>query len=271
MGFGDSDVLKNERPSKDLAWWVPNIDHRITPKIREILETYGGIPPDEVVAHVYNIREKAWNIRPWPCTGMGQFFSSSLPQHTSYASVLSLLRSGAAHFLDLGCYSNLHGLDLVNHWDLGYDLYRDRQTFNVEYIEADLLAPPSSQMRAVLQGKIDIFGATHLLHNWDWGTQVRAVSNIVALSKVGSLVVGFQVGTRNEGVKWDVDNGKEKPAFHSLGTFERVWEEAGRATGTKWSVEGRLREWGMLGYREGETAYLGEDSQILEFAARRVG
>jgi hypothetical protein len=219
---------------------------------------------------------------------MGLFFSSSLPHHSSYASVISLLRSGTAHFVDLGCYcgtdlrqlmldgapqANLHGLDLVNHWDLGYDLYRDRQTFTVEYMEADLLAPPSPQMRATIQGKITtcIFGATHLLHNWDWGTQVRAVSNIVALSKVGGLVIGFQVGTRDEGIEWDVGNGKEKPAFHSLETFERVWKEAGRLTGTKWHVEGRLREWGDLGYSEGETAYLGEDSRILEFAVRRTG
>ncbi|PVI01819.1 hypothetical protein DM02DRAFT_524319 [Periconia macrospinosa] len=282
MNFSDSDVLKHKKPSKDLDWWIPNIDHRITPKVRNTLEIYSGTPAEEVVSHVYNIRDQAWSIRPWPCTGMGMFFSSSLPKHPSYSDILALIQSGG-HFLDIGCYcgtdlrqlmldgcpqTNLHGVDLVNHWDLGYDLYRDRHKFDVEYIEADLLNP-SEQMRA-LEGKIDVFGATHLLHNWDWETQVRAAANIVGLSKVGAMVVGFQVGTSNEGPTWNPKNGKEKPELHNLSTFKRLWEETAKTTGTKWNVESRLRDWQDLGHRANETVYLGPESRILEFLVSRT-
>lgn len=77
MTSSSSDVLKNTQPSKDLAWWVPNIDHKITPEVRlaifctyeisqsmcsssvlqvrQVLETYSNIAPDDVVDHVYAI------------------------------------------------------------------------------------------------------------------------------------------------------------------------------------------------------------------------
>jgi hypothetical protein len=34
MNSHESDVLKDKDPSKDLAWWSPNIDHKITPEVR---------------------------------------------------------------------------------------------------------------------------------------------------------------------------------------------------------------------------------------------
>ncbi|KAJ4294409.1 hypothetical protein N0V90_008099 [Kalmusia sp. IMI 367209] len=328
MSFSDSDVLKNHTTSKDLPWWVPNINHRITPKVsirlhtfkvtkgihnngcliqvRHVLETYRYIPPDEVVDHVYNIvspiiasrrvlatlspshhtklkkRERAWNIRPWPCAGMGQFFTSSLPHLQCYSEILSRIQAGE-QFRNIGCYcgtdlrqlmldgcpqEHLHGMDFIDHWSLGHDLYRDAGRLSTEFIQADLLSP--SIQLVSLAGKIDVMGANHVLHNWDWATQIRGAATMMKLSKVGAMIVGFQIGTIDEEVVWSPENGKESPVLHNMATFERVWDEASEITGTERNVSSRLRDWEDLGYSSEETVYMGDKSRVLEFVARRM-
>jgi hypothetical protein len=213
---------------------------------------------------------------------MGLFFSSSLPKLPCYNDILCRIKSGGV-FLDLGCHcgtdlrqlmfdgcpqTNLYGMDLVDHWRLGYALYRDEGRFNVKYIKADLLNP--SMELFALTDKIDVMGATHLLHNWDWTTQIRGATTMIKLSKVGTMIVGFQIGTVNEGLTWSLENGKDRPILHNLSTFGRVWDEAAKITGTEWRVSSRLREWKDLDYDSKETVYLGGDSCILEFIIRRI-
>lgn len=228
-------------------------------------------------------REKAWSIRPWPCTGIGNFFAPTLPKLSCYAEILSRIKSGGK-ILDLGCYcgtdlrrlaldgcpqENLYGTDLINHWDLGFALYRDEHKFHATYVEADFLHPNTELLG--LAGKVDAFSTIHFLHNWDWETQLKAATAMCSLSTLGNKVVGAQVGTQSkDSTKWIREGGQEGFKAQSVESFARLWEVAGGMTGTKWETDAEIRDWEVFGYRREETKYLGEGAGILEFAVTRV-
>ena len=48
------DRAKSTPRSKNLPWFQANIGSSLTPEGRQLLEEYSGIPPEEVVAHIYN-------------------------------------------------------------------------------------------------------------------------------------------------------------------------------------------------------------------------
>lgn len=57
---------------------------------------------------------------------------------------------------------------------------------------------------------------------------------------------------------------------HDEKTFAKLWDEVGRATGTKWEVEAWLRTFEEMEWRA-ENAKLMEDGiRLLEFVVRRV-
>jgi hypothetical protein len=58
--------------------------------------------------------------------------------------------------------SNLFGNDIVNHWNLGFELFNDKDRFHVPYIESDLLYPTEELWK--LHACIDIISITHVLH-----------------------------------------------------------------------------------------------------------
>jgi hypothetical protein len=200
-----------------------------------------------------------------------------------YPAILACVNSGGT-FLDVGCYcgtdlrslvldgcpqDNLYGIDLVNHWDLGFSLFQDREKFHVRFIGGDILQP-NAETNA-LKGKIDVIGATHLLHNWDWQTQIRACCNLSGVSKPGTLIVGFQVGTSDaKRAAWDEEDQERVLKMHTPETFETLWKEVGVVTGTQWKSEATLREWEELGYLKQETNYLGESAKLLQFVVTRV-
>ncbi|KAF2107946.1 hypothetical protein BDV96DRAFT_556736 [Lophiotrema nucula] len=284
MNSQKSDVLEETESNKHLPWWLPNIDHRITPDVRHVLETYSKIAPEKVTSLVYAIREQAWALRCWPCTGLGFFLAPMLPHLPNYSSILSTLKAGGT-LIDVGCYlgtdlrrlfldgcpdSNLFGVDIVDHWQLGRDLFRDKEKFHAQFVKADILTLEGEITS--LKGKADVVSATHFLHNWNWATQIRACCNLVALTKPqpGSLIVGFQVGTKDpEKAKWE-EEVEGKYTLHTPQTFEAMWVEIEKETGTRWKVEAMLREWEEFGQRKEETGWLGEDAAILQFVVTRV-
>ncbi|KAJ8060778.1 hypothetical protein OCU04_011081 [Sclerotinia nivalis] len=139
----------------DVVWYFPNIDNKLTVDTRHLLETYSNIPGDEVVHHINTIRDKAWAIRSHMCTGQGIFLNPSIPRHPLYRTTLSRLNDGAS-LMDVGTFigqdlrqlvyngapsTNLYGVDIVNHWETGYEMYRDKEKFHARYIECDILSP----------------------------------------------------------------------------------------------------------------------------------
>jgi SAM-dependent methyltransferase len=229
-------------------------------------------------------REKAWNIRPYPCTGIGTFLEPSISRHPAYSTILSRLKSGGK-LLDVGCYvgqdlrrlaldeapsDGLFGNDIVNHWDLGYEFFNDRDRFLASYVESDILFPNKELSK--LHGKMDVIFIVHVLHQWDWATQILACKELVRLLKAapGSLVVGYQGGTKDLAArtKWNKENNQNKFTLHDADTFRRMWDVVGEETGTKWSTEAEMVD--ELNYRTEETSYLGPDFGLLRFSVTRI-
>jgi len=198
----------------------------------------------------------------------------------AYPTIISRLKTGDS-LLDIGCLmgqdlrklvfdgtptAHLYGIDIVNFWDLGYELFRDAEKFNPKFIETDILNPNAALQ--ALAGKIDIICINQVLHQWDRDTQVMACKQLCVLSKVGSLVVGLQIGSRLD----EKDRGvaKFKGFGHNVETFRRMWDVVGKEMGMEWKCEADLKTWDEVEFDAEETAYLGEDACVLQFVVRRI-
>lgn len=170
---------------KDVPWWKENIDHKVTSEAREMLEEYSGIPSDEVVQHVYKIRDRAWAVRTYPCTGLGIWITPMISHLDGYDNALTRIKNGSS-LLDVGCFigqdlrrlvydgapsGNLYGNDIASHWDVGFDMYRDTSKFHAKFIECDILAP--NPELAALQGTFDVIYISQVLHQWGMGYATR--------------------------------------------------------------------------------------------------
>jgi hypothetical protein len=158
----------------------------------------------------------------------------------------------------------------VNHWDLGYEFFRDEDRFRVRYMESDLLYPNEELRR--LHGQIDIVFLVHVLHQWDWATQVLACKEIAQFTKPGSLVVGYQGGTSNIADRTQLNRGNLQKEFtlHDGESFKRMWDVVGEETGTKWKTEALTVPWSELNGKTEETAYLGADFALLRYTVERI-
>ncbi|PQE20891.1 methyltransferase domain-containing protein [Rutstroemia sp. NJR-2017a BBW] len=265
----------------DVVWYFKNIDNKLIPDTRQLLQTYSNVPPEEVLPHINKIRDKAWKIRSHMCTGQGIFLIPSMPGHPQHSTILSRLKNGAT-LVDVGTFigqdlrqlvvdgapsNNMYAVDIVNHWDTGYEMYRDRDNFHAHYIECDILKPNPALKE--LNGKMDIIWITHVLHQWTWEGQVLAAKTLVDLSRVGTIVAGYQVGAivamfapRTELMKGD-------SFLHDPESFARMWDEVGAETGSKWKTTGKLKTTDDMGWTPEDLPTKGR--RILEFTAERVG
>jgi len=97
----------------------------------------------------------------------------------AYPAILAQLKQGES-LLDIGYFighdlrrlvcdgapsNKLFAVDIVNHWDLGYELFRDTDKFSAKFTKADLLNP-NEELKS-LEGKMDIISVIHVLHQWD--------------------------------------------------------------------------------------------------------
>jgi hypothetical protein len=95
-----------------------------------------------------------------------------------------------------------------------------------------------------LDGRIDIVYAGSFLHLFDYAGQFKVCERIVRLLKPvkGSVVAGRQVGYVVAGERVHRMNHREKTFRHNAESFEKMWEEVGAKTGTKWKVKAELLE-----------------------------
>jgi hypothetical protein len=160
----------------------------------------------------------------------------------------------------------------VNHWNLGYEFFNDdKARFPASYIESDMLHP-SAELKQ-LHGRMDAITIVHVLHQWDWDTQILACKELVKFSKPATLIVGYQGGTNDMAKRtlWNRENGQKEFTLHSAETFKRMWGQVGEQTETEWSTEVAVVPWSELGNRTEEVDYLGSDFALLRFVVERVG
>ena len=131
-------------------------------------------------------------------------------------------------------------------FDLGYELFRDRNILDARFITADLTQKSVRGLKS-LQGSFDIISVQNVFHLFNLEVQKTVAQNLVSLTKpvAGSLVYGRQLGSKE---------GKEVEGFakgtaafaHSVETWVKFWQEIGKATASEWQVriqEDEISEW----------------------------
>lgn len=254
-----------------------------TNQTHELLETYSGIPRSEHDDHVHRTRDRLWEIRQYPCTGGGGWLKPQLSLSAVYPEVLARAKAGET-VVDIGTFighdlrrlvvdgapsDRLWGIDIANHFDVGFEFFRDRERWQGTFIEADFLTVETNPTLKPLRANTDIVSIASVLHQWDWIGQVRGATALTHFTKPGSLIAGLQMGKPVAGAV--VMQGLKVPLYiHTPESFAKLWEEVGASTGTRWETQAWPHPWEWIGIDSAEMAWMGPGVQLLEFAVRRV-
>lgn len=164
--------------------------------------------------------------------------------------------------LDLGCCfgqdlrqlvadgapsENIYGLDIEGPLiDVGYDLFMDRGKLKSTFFVADVFTRGTDWSQ--LEGKMDIINASAFFHLFPWPKQIEASCLLVRFgrSKPRTVIIGRQMGSLTPGEFPSLIEG-ETGYRHDIHTLQKLWDEVGAITGTRWEVDGTLDTVGIMG------------------------
>ncbi|KAF2154413.1 hypothetical protein K461DRAFT_293061 [Myriangium duriaei CBS 260.36] len=231
-----------EDRSKDDSFWLHE-PPQFSEKAQQVLGKYSKLPRESWEEHVTEIRDQAWQCAPFPCVGMWGFLSFGITGSVEYPEVVDRLKKGQT-LLDLGggLGQDLRALvadgapsesltlfdmdeDL---WKVGYDLFRDRQDFKAKFIPGDIFKP--SQLFHLSEAFDMVFGG-NFLHLFDIKEQKEVINTILDLicPRKGSLVFGFQIGTRGEPRM--LGGPKGRGYRHTTQSIQDMWKSTAAAKG----------------------------------------
>ena len=75
-------------------------------------------------------------------------------------------------------------------WNLGFELFNDRDKMTAKFVEADVLDSVSGLEE--LKGSFDFIIAHKSIHIFNWEGQVSVIKRVVELSKPGTMLIGNQ-------------------------------------------------------------------------------
>ncbi len=131
----------------------------------------------------------------------------------------------------------LFGADIEPRFvELGYDLFRDAGKLGATFVIGDLLDPDDRRLD-VLAGRFTIIHADSFFHLLSWTRQIYVAKRLVSWLRPGArntFIYGKQIGTA--ALAEELSGGNE-PFIHSPESFQRLWDEVGHLTRTKWKVE----------------------------------
>lgn len=157
-------------------------------------------------------RVRAWSIVPYPCIGRFHFLELSISLSPLYPTILKRMIESKHTLLDMGCCfaqdvrklvsdgapsENIYGAELRQEFiDLGYDLFRDRDTLKSKFLIGDVFDDSDESEFKQIEGGIDIIYAASFFHLFNWDDQVRVAELVVRLLRPvrGSIVFGRQRG-----------------------------------------------------------------------------
>ncbi len=228
-------------------------------------------------------RTRAFKIRPYPCIGQPTFPDLVASRHPAYAEILAKLKSGSS-FLDAGCClgqdlrkllfdgapssDSLYGLDMEPaFFDLGYELFRDRDSMRATFITADLTKPSIPSTEPFVSG-VDIISAHSLFHLFNLEEQKIVAKHLVRLTKpnAGSMIFGLHIGTL-EAVERHAIFDDAVVFFHNVESFDRFWQDVGTATDSRWRVDARAEQIPEMGRSQ---AWCMPDTTLFVFTVRRM-
>ncbi|KAJ5493300.1 hypothetical protein N7539_002046 [Penicillium diatomitis] len=229
-------------------------------------------------------REQAWPLGEFPCIGLWMFLLPGIAAFPQFPQILEFARRPESRIVDLGCglgqdlrllaahgipTERMWALDLEPHlWRLGFELFRDEGRLQASFIHANFLeADVNDDDRfAPLMGQTDLVLASQFLHLFDWDGQIAANQRIVALSKPGTMLVGFQQGRKQARAyirPWGM------MYYHNRDSFLRMWETIQQQTNTRWTIDVSavaLQQWGM---QDEDLEWMPEDRMGLNFVMTR--
>ena len=283
-------------------WYRPKIGPHLRQPTRSLFNSYCNLSGLALDYHLYEIvsahrtafshysdctenlpkRERAWKIRPFPCIGQWGFLEPGIFHSDAYDTVLERLKKGQT-FLDIGCCmgqdirrlavdgaptENMYAADIIqDFWDIGYDLFQDRDVMNAHFVKADLL-DSNSELRA-LHSKVDVIYVASVLHLFGWDKQLEATRELVRLSKVNTTVLGCQLGRDEPGERASKWNGNTM-FYHNVESFEEMWRIIGKDTGTQWKVAASLGNLDIVGLEKEDLTWMRPDMRLLQFLVIRM-
>lgn len=205
-------------------------------------------------------------MAPFPCIGHNTHLSLETTLNAHYNVVLDRLRAPGSTdtLLDLACMvgqlvrwlaaegvdsSRLYGSDLEQGFlDIGYDLWRDKGRLKATFVAGDLLRDPDApgvDALAALDGKLTIVHMQKFFHLLTWDDQVKGAKRILRFLKPGRtdhIVWGDQIGSVKPGVNPlpAAENEVTNRYLHDEASWQRLWDEVGAQTGTKWEARSEL-------------------------------
>ena len=146
--------------------------------------------------------------------------------------------------MDGASTGNMYGSDISKElWDLGFELFNDRDKMAAKFIQANILDTGSGL--AQLEGIVDVIIANQFIHLFDWEGQAAVLKKVVELSKPGSILIGYQ---RAQVPPRELERQWGNMYFHDHKTYRTLWQRVELETKSKWALEVRLvdlSDWGM--------------------------
>jgi len=179
---------------------------------RQFYREYVGLgDEEELKKHLMEVRDLAWKVYQYRCVASFYFVNYNLAEGFGqewYSGILERVKQGKK-FLDLACafghvarnlvydgapQENIISSDLrPEFWELGYQLFRDRERFHGEFRQADIFDPTCLDD---YNGKINILHTSAFFHLFDLERQKRVVHVLLRLlsTKPGTTIFGRQAG-----------------------------------------------------------------------------
>ena len=203
-------------------------------------------------------RDRLWKVGQYRCIDSLRFIHMDEITSGSYPEALQRLKADGSTdtLLDLACCvgqvirmlaadgadsSRLYGVDLHPEFiDIGYDLFNDRDRLKAKFFSGDIFKAGDPGFSA-LEGKANIIHTRAFLHLFDWKGQVEIgirITRLLAPGASNAMIFGKQMGSSQPG---EVHNHRGGTRYvHDPDSFQRLWDEVGAKTGTKWKVEATL-------------------------------
>ncbi|KAF2727121.1 hypothetical protein EJ04DRAFT_451979 [Polyplosphaeria fusca] len=267
--------------------WIKNTKLLQVPELaKKLLTEYAKVPSGYEMSHIKTIRDQALETFPYPCIGHYRFLDLQIVKSKVYDEIVTRVKRGQC-LMDVGCCigqelrqvvhdgapsTRLYGIDLyAGFFDVGFDLFRDRESFQGHFLAADMFEPSYDLAR--LEGSADIIWTGNVLHLFDWDGQIAAMEFMLKLLNPGpgSLIAGRFMGHSKSGeYRYNFRGGLEIMYRHNEKSFRRLFQTIIAGTSETWEVDVASPDWH-------ETLQLrrSEDSDPtwtveVKFVARRV-
>lgn len=137
----------------------------------------------------------------------------------------------------------MYGLDVEpGFFDLGYELFRDKETMHATCVAADLTKLCVSSIEP-MKSSIDVISVQSIFHLFTLKDQNTVAQHLSGLIKpiAGSIIVGRQLGNREAGEQRGLS--EDTTIFaHNPDSWDSFWQDVGASTNTKWKVDTRVEE-----------------------------